>query len=136
MDNKFVEYDRVVSIIIQNILVERARCGKFLLYDFNKSQTEDKLYYNIMTLISDLEKELIYIDMPLFQYIKFKLRRIKTRKNLRWFGPIQKMKLSNENKTSVYIIMDFIREQLNLSDTFFEEINKEYYGGLINVTTN
>jgi len=128
MDNKFIEYDKVVNVIAQNVLVERQRCGKFLLYDFDQTQNEDRLYYNVMVVMADVKKEKIYIDMPFFQYVKFRLHRFKVRKNLRWFGPIQKKKLSNENKTSVYIIMDFIREQLNLTDNFFKEINDEYYG--------
>ncbi len=128
MDNKFIEYDKVVNVIAQNVLVERQRCGKFLLYDFDQTQNEDRLYYNVMVVMADVKKEKIYIDMPFFQYVKFRLHRFKVRKNLRWFGPIQKKKLSDENKTSVYIIMDFIREQLNLTDNFFKEINDEYYG--------
>lgn len=128
MDNKFLEYDKVVNVIAQNVLVERQRCGRFLLYDFDQTQNEDQLYYNVMAVMADVKKEKLYIDMPFFQYINFKLHRFRVRKNLRWFGPIQKKKLSDENKTSVYIIMDFIREQLNLTDNFFKEINDEYYG--------
>lgn len=128
MDNKFIEYDKVVNVIAQNVLVERQRCGRFLLYDFDQTQNEDQLYYNVMAVMADVKKEKLYIDMPFFQYIKFKLHRFRVRRNLRWFGPIQKKKLSDENKTSVYIIMDFIREQLNLTDNFFKEINDEYYG--------
>lgn len=128
MNNKFLEYDKVVNVIAQNVLVERQRCGKFLLYDFDQTQNEDQLYYNVMAVMADVKKEKLYIDMSFFQYVKFKLHRFKVRKNLRWFGPIQKKKLSDENKTSVYIIMDFIREQLNLTDNFFKEINDEYYG--------
>lgn len=128
MDNKFIEYDKVVNVIAQNVLVERQRCGKFLLYNFDQTQNEDRLYYNVMAVMADVKKEKLYIDMPFFQYVKFKLHRFRVRRNLRWFGPIQKKKLSDENKTSVYIIMDFIREQLNLTDNFFKEINDEYYG--------
>lgn len=128
MNNKFLEYDKVVNVIAQNVLVERQRCGKFLLYDFDQTQNEDQLYYNVMAVMADVKKEKLYIDMPFFQYVKFKLHRFRVRRNLRWFGPIQKKKLSDENKTSVYIIMDFIREQLNLTDNFFKEINDEYYG--------
>lgn len=128
MEEKYKLYDEVTSVIAQNILVEHKRCGKFLLYDFDQTQDADKLYFNITGVISDVNKEYMYLDMPPIQYLKLKWRRRKTRKNLRWFNPIQKRKLSNENKTSVYILMNFICEQLNLEENLFQKINDEYYG--------
>lgn len=128
MEEKYKLYDEVTSIIARNILVEHKRCGKFLLYDFDQTQDADKLYFNITGVMSDVNKECMYLDMPLIQYLKLKWRRRKTRKNLRWFNPIQKRKLSNENKTSVYILMSFICEQLNLEENLFQKINDEYYG--------
>jgi len=125
---KYAEYDNVVGTIMTNVLVERERCGKFLLYDFKGNNGAEKLYFNVAAVVADLRKEAIYIDMPLVGYIKFWLKRRKYRKNLRWFGPIRKRKLDNEHKTSVYILMDFIREQLNISEELYNDINNEYYG--------
>lgn len=125
---KYAEYDNVVGTIMTNVLVERERCGKFLLYDFKGNNGAEKLYFNVAAVVADLRKEAIYIDMPLVSYIKFWLKRRKYRKNLRWFGPIRKRKLDNEHKTSVYILMDFIREQLNISEELYNDINNEYYG--------
>lgn len=125
---KYKTYDKVVCTIMTNVLVERERCGKFLLYDFKGDNGAEKLYFNVAAVVADLRKEAIYIDMPLIGYIKFWLKRHKKRKNLRWFGLIRKRKLDNEHKTSVYILMDFIREQLNISEELYNEINNEYYG--------
>lgn len=121
-------YDNIVSTIMMNVLVERERCGKFLLYDFKGNNGAEKLYFNVAAIASDLRKEPIYLDMPLIDYIKFWLRLHKKRKNLRWFGPISKRKLTDEHKTSVYILMDFIREQLNFDEKLYNNINNEYYG--------
>ena len=121
-------YDSIVSTVMMNILVERERCGKFLLYDFKGNNGAEKLYFNVAAIASDLRKEPIYLDMPLIDYIKFWLKRHKSRKNLRWFGPISKRKLADEHKTSVYILMDFIREQLNFDEKIYDDINNEYYG--------
>ena len=38
------------------------------------------------------------------------------------------MELDDEHKTSIYIIMDYIREQMNFDYSLYKEINDEYYG--------
>ena len=127
MDDKYEQYDKVVNTIMMNILVERERCGMFLLYDFNPKDNADILYYNVTTAAADLRKENIYLNMPLLDYIKFRKNRSKKRTNLRWLNPILKRKLTDEQKTSIYLIMDFIREQLNIDYSLYTEINNEYY---------
>lgn len=127
-ETKYKMYDNVVSTVMMNVIVEKQRCGKFLIYDFDQTDDGNKLYFNVMSVAADLEKEKIYLDMPLLDFIFFWKKRRKNRKNLRWFGPLQKRKLSDENKTSTLIIMDFICEQLNLNYRLFKEINDEYYG--------
>lgn len=128
IEDKYKEYDHIVSTIMTNVLIERERYGSFLLYDFNIDSDADILYYNITAIAADLRKENIYLDMPLKKYWKFKKNR-KNRKNLKWFSPFKKRKLEDEFKTSVIILMEFIREQLNFSYELFKEINDEYYGG-------
>lgn len=127
MESKYEKYDQIIQVIMTNIEVERGRNGKYLLYDFQPELTMDKLYYNATAIMADLNHEPIYIDLPLFDYIKFRRGRRK-RKNLKWFGPLKKRKLSDDCKTSAYIIMDFIREVMELDESIFEEINSEYYG--------
>ena len=128
MESKYIQYDNVVNTIMTNILVERERCGKYILYDFRPSDDADKLYFNVATIAADLNKEKIYLGMPLLDFIFFWKKRRKKRHNLRWLNPIQKKKLSDEDKTSVSIIMDFICVQLKLNYRLFKEINDEYYG--------
>lgn len=127
-ETKYKEYDHIVSTIMTNVLIERERYGSFLLYDFNIDSDADILYYNITAIAADLRKENIYLDMPLKKYWKFKKNR-KNRKNLKWFSPFKKRRLKDEFKTSVIILMEFVREQLNFSYELFKEINDEYYGG-------
>ena len=128
MEDKHKQYDQVVQTVMTNVLVERQRCGKFLIYDFDQTDDGNRLYFNVMSVAADLEKEKIYLDMPLLDFIFFWKKRRKNRKNLRWLNPFQKKKLPDENKTSALIIMDFICEQLNLNYRLFKEINDEYYG--------
>ena len=128
MEDKYTQYDNVVSTIMTNILIERERCGKYILYDFHPSDDADKLYFNVAAIAADLNGEKIYLGMPLLDFIFFWKKRRKKRHNLRWLNPIQKKKLSDEDKTSVSIIMDFICVQLKLNYRLFKEINDEYYG--------
>lgn len=127
-ETKYKTYDQVVSTIMANVIIERERCGKFLLYDFQEDNDADRLYFNVLAIAADLNKENIYLDMPLREFLKFRKKRKKKRVNLKWFNPIQKKKLADENKTSAFIIMDYICEQLNLNYRIFKEINDEYYG--------
>ena len=128
MEDKYKQYDEVVAVIMRNILVERERCGKFLLYDFQPLMDADKLYFNVAAIAADLRKEKLYLNMPLKDYIDFRKKRGKKRSNLRWFGPIHKYFLDAEHKTSIYIIMEFVKESLQLPSGMFKEINDEYYG--------
>ena len=127
MENYYKKYDEVVSVIMTNVLVERERCGKYILYDFDETDDANKLYFNVTTVAADLNNEKIYVDMPLLSYIKFWKKRSKKRSNLRWFNWFQKKKL-NKYRTSVDLIMNFICEQLKLNYRLFKEINDEYYG--------
>mgnify|MGYP006988831418 CR=1 FL=1 len=125
---KYVLYDSIVSTIMTNVLVERERCGKFLLYDFTPKDDSEKLYFNIAAIAADLKRENIYLDMPFWDYVKFKFKRRKRRKNLKWFSPSQKKDLGNEFKTSVIILMSFISEKMGVPVELFKEINDAYYG--------
>ena len=44
--DKYRHYDEIVNTILTNILVERERCGKILLWDFNPIDHGDRLYFN------------------------------------------------------------------------------------------
>ena len=126
--DKYGRYDEIVSTILKNILVERERCGKILLWDFNPIDHGDRLYFNIAAIVADINKEPIYLNMHLIDYLLFKWKRRKSRKNLRYFGPSHAAKLDDEHKTSIYIIMDFVREQMGFNYSLYKEINDEYYG--------
>lgn len=128
MDNKYVLYDSVVSTIMTNIMVEHTRCGKFLLYDFKPELDMDRLYFNVAAIAADMMREKLYLHMPLLDYLKLRIKYRKKRTNLKWFSPWSEKKLDNEYKTSVGILMTFIKEQLELPEGLFKEINDAYYG--------
>ena len=122
------KYDEIVGTIIQNVLSERSIAGKIVLWDFQESQAMDRLYFNVASIVSDMNGEKLYIQAPLLTYLEMKWKRRKSRKNLRWCGPLMARQLPDEAKTSVYIIMDYIRGYYNEPYEIFEEINNEFYG--------
>lgn len=130
MDNKekYERYDEIVNTILMNVLVERKRCNKILLWDFTPDLPADRLYFNIAAIVADMNKECIYLNMPFLDYLKFKWKRRRSRKNLRYFGPIRSRRLDNECKTSIYLIMDFVAERMGITHDLFKEINDAYYG--------
>ena len=128
MENKYKLYDSVVSTIMSNVMVECARCGKILLYDFKPELDMDKLYFNAAAIVADISKEKLYLHMPFWDYIKLRIKFKKKRTNLVWFPPWAEKKLEDEYKTSVDIIMSFVAEKLEISEDLFKEINDEYYG--------
>lgn len=121
-------YDEVVGTIMSNIIVERQRCGKIILWDFQVDNDWDRLYFNIATIVADMNHDVMYLQMPLWEYMKLRWKRRKQRKNLRYLSRFRAEDVPYENRTSIYILMDFVREFYNLPNNFFKEINDEYYG--------
>ena len=126
--NNQASYDEVVATIMSNIIVERHRCNKIVLWDFQEDNDWDRLYFNIAAIVADMNKEPIYLQMPFWKYIKMKWKRRKQRKNLRYLFSWRAKDVPLENRTSVYIIMSFITEFYKLPQSYFGEINKAYYG--------
>ena len=63
--------------------------------------------------------------MKFFDYLKFKWKN-KKRKNLHWVWR-KHTSLPENCKTSVYIIMDYVREYYKIPIETFDKILKEYY---------
>ena len=127
-NTKYNEYDKIVGTIMSNVLAERNRVGKIVLWDFQEGQSSDRLYFHAACIVADVENEKVYINMPFIQYLKLKWKSRKVRKNLRWCNPLMARRLPNEGKTSVFIIMDFIAEFHKIGFNKFAEINEAYYG--------
>ena len=123
-----IKYNQIVGTIMQNVFAERNVANKIVLWDFQESQPMDRLYFNVASIVADMGKERMYLQMPFFAYLKMKWRRRKTRKNLRWCGPLMKKRLPDEAKTSIYLLTDFVREYYDITPEVFEAINDEFYG--------
>lgn len=125
------EYDQIVGTIMQNVLAESNRAGgKIVLWDFQPTNSIDRLYYHVACIVSDIYDKQVYLEMGFIDYLKFKIAN-KKRKNLHWVWR-KYTSLPEECKTSVYILMDFIREYYNTPIETFDKINKEYYENIDN----
>jgi hypothetical protein len=119
-------YDKIVGTIMQNVIAESNRAdGKVILWDFHPAYGIDRLYYYVACMVADIYKEDIYLEMSLFDYLKFKWKN-KKRKNLHWVWR-KHTSIPTDCRTSVYILMDFIREYYDIPITIFDDIVKEYY---------
>lgn len=128
MDKDKMLYDEIVKTLILNVYSERQIEGKIILWDFHDDNEMERLYFNVAAIVSDIEKENIYLDMPLWSYLKLKWKLRKGRKNIQWISWWDKKHIEPECKTSVYILVDFVKSFYNVDENFMSEINKEYYG--------
>ena len=122
------KYNQIVATIMANVLSERKIAGRIVLWDFQSDQATDQLYFNVASIVSDMEKENIYLQMPFMDYLKLKWKFRKVRKNLRWCGPMMARELPDEAKTSIFILMDYIRDYYNEPNfNVFKQIENEFY---------
>lgn len=126
--NEMPTYDTVVGTIMSNVIVERQRCGKIILWDFQEDNDWDRLYFNVAAIVADMNHEVMYLQMPFWKYIKMKWKRRKQRKNLRYLSRSRAEEVPIESRTSIYIIMSFVAEFYNLDKDYFGKINSKYYG--------
>ena len=118
--------DKIVGTIFQNVLAESNMAkNKVVLWDFHPVNSIDRLYYHVACLVSDIYNKDMYLEMKFFDYLKFKWKN-KKRKNLHWVWR-KHTSLPEDCKTSVYIIMDYVREYYKIPIETFDKILKEYY---------
>ena len=119
-------YDKIVGTIMQNVIAESNLAGgKVVLWDFHPENAVDRLYYYVACIVADLYDKQMYLEMTLWRFIKFKFKNRK-RKNIHWVNR-RHTSLPPECQTSVFIIMDCVREFQGIDINIFDDINKEYY---------
>lgn len=124
-----IKYNQIVATLMQNVIAQYGAADhKIVLWDFQENQPYDRLYFNVAAIVANWKKKRMYVQMPFIDYVRFKWKRRKTHRSLRWCGPLMAHTLPNEAKTSIYLIVDFVREFYNESYDTFEKINNEFYG--------
>lgn len=123
-----IRYNQIVGTIMQNVISECGLAGdRIVLWDFHEDQPYDRLYFNAAAIVANWKKKRMYVQMPLINYVKFKWKRRKTHRSLRWCGPLMARALPSEAKTSIYLIMSFVAEYYNIDMEVFKTIQDEFY---------
>ena len=121
------EYDKIVQSVMTNVLVEKKRLGSYIIYKFNPNNNTHKLFFNVTAVAADLNRQPIFLDMSLWNYLRFSIKFGRRRRNLRWFG-WRRHQYKSEEIVPVQELMDFIGKEFDIDEKMFNDINNEYYG--------
>lgn len=130
-------YDEVISILVTNVMTEKQRNGKLILRNFNNTNPSHMLYYQASTIISDISDEPIYLNMKLWDYVKFVFHNRKRWKKLKWTSDSQIIEWELDKKdfiiasvdTIVGFVKHFFLKEKGLSFSEFDSIYEQVYGG-------
>ena len=120
-------YDKIIAVLIQNIIAERNRCGKLILWNFFPNNPAHRLYFNVAAIVADFKNEPIYIDTTLIDYLKLRISK-KKRKNLRLLTPWRAKGVPPDFQTTISTILEFVKDHFQIDENLYEAINNEYYG--------
>lgn len=81
------KYDKIMADVVANVMTEAGRAdNKIYLKWFDLSKPGHRIYFHGAIITSDICKIPIYLDMPLYKYIVFKIKNRKHRKQLKWIS--------------------------------------------------
>ena len=121
-EKEFTTYDKVISTTLVNFMIEDNRNDGLLMGEFNPKNMNHLYAFEVIMILSTSIQKIVYLDMPLISYWKFKLNNWKIRKSFKRYGRNNEIKKIETNK-----ILDFMKKELNLEDDIYEKIYKAYY---------
>ena len=79
------KYDKIMADVVANVMTEAGRTdSKIYLKWFDSNKPAHRVYFYGAIIASDVCKIPIYLDMPSYKYIPFKIKNWKHRKQLKW----------------------------------------------------
>lgn len=130
MDNevRLKNYDKIVATILQNILVEKERTGKIVLFGFDPKVYSHRIYFHVAVIVSAITQENIYLGMGVWDYVKFVYVHWQMRKVLRRLGNYWHTEGIDPKKlSSVHSVMHHVKEYYGIGETTCKNIVKEFY---------
>ena len=128
MDEKtWKKYDTVVETVVRNVLAERNRTHKIILWNFSPYRAADRLYFHVASVVGDIYDEPIYLDLSIFKWWKFKNNPLFSKKIFERLGWKEKRQYGDDLKTPVATIMEYVREYHQLDGDEFQKIVDEFY---------
>lgn len=117
--DKYRQYDELLATLMQNIQVEAARDDGVYIYGYRDNYMCN-VYMQLANALADLNQWKVVMIMPLFSYIKFKIKNWKTRKRYKWTWV-------NKGSTPINLIACFVAEHYNQPLDIYKDIYNEYY---------
>lgn len=138
--NKERIYDEIISVSISNAGAERQRNGICLIRDFDPNNPGHMLYYEASLIYCSIIGEPLYLYMPLWKYVKFKLTHWKSRKQLKFLTYTKMMEYELDKGHSLEFVISTVDNIVNyvanwaneiyeLNREDFNKIYEEVYGG-------
>ena len=122
MDN-YKLYDEILATIFQNIMVERERDDGIYINGYEDDYICNT-YMKMAESVADITDTPIVMLMPLFSYIKFKLKHWKVRKRYKWKSIYQQYQF---DATPILVIANHVAMYFNKPLSIYEDIYKEFY---------
>lgn len=118
-NNIFQKYDSIISATLLNIQAE-SKNKEIILGNFNENNINHLYFFEISKMAQTCWNFTIILDMPLFNFFKFKIKNQKLN--------LKKMKKEqNNHKINIDEILNFIQESFEESERIFSNIYCTYY---------
>ena len=119
--------DQIISAVMSNVLAEKQRNDKIILYHFDINNNIHRLYFNAALIIGSISNEPIYIECSLWNYIRLKIKKWSFRKQIKHISAKKAMELRRA-AVSIDMLMDYVQESFGLSKEEMDKINDQVYG--------
>ena len=120
-------YDEIVASVVANNFAEASRTNnQIYLRWFNSDEASHNVYFEGASIAASVLKNKVYMDMPFFKYLIFKLKHWRRRKQLKWISTNK----VPEEATQVQLIIDHISNFFELGEetySIWRDINYRYY---------
>lgn len=113
--------DQVTASLCANVLSENALIGDIRLAGLDLSKPSHKLYLVEAEQMAALMNKKVYIPLPLFSYLWFRIKRWK------YYKAYKRMTDIRDNDTLVDTILDHVAHYHKIGNDFYEAIYNAYY---------
>ena len=122
--DKFQLYDKMLAVVINNILLKSQKNGNIVLLKFNPKNKSHMLVLKCaqISLMNPDRNRDIYLHMNIFKYLWFKYRKGQ-HFSINWYKVVEEF----DNPVNIDYILEDIAKEFEVNVDIFEEIYDEYY---------
>ena len=115
------KYDRIVGATFTNLYTFSNKDGVILLDNFNPKDKKDLCLYEIAKSICSIYNRPIAINMNIFKYLIFKLKKENRKNNIKFSFNNKKEPISNKE------LLEFVAKAFSEEVSVFENIYDTFY---------